>query len=107
MLRVRTIGFVMKLVVSKRPCVKKRAASASQATDTETRLTSENNAYEGENIAVAEGTHDVHLSHEVLFSLTGRRLFQHFDSNNLRLLAVLSSQFTYNIGTNVCLISSR
>jgi hypothetical protein len=46
---------------------------------------------------VAEGTHDVHLSHKILFSLAGRRLFQHFDSHNLWLLAVLSFQFTYNV----------
>jgi hypothetical protein len=72
----------MKLVVSRRPYAK-LASSTS--------LTSENDAYEGEYVAVAEGTHDVHFSHKILFSLPGRRLFQYFDSHNLGLLAVLSS----------------
>lgn len=75
--------------------------STSLVTKTQTSLTSENDAYEGQYVAMAEGTHDIHLSHEILFSLTGRRLFQHFDSHNLRLLAVLSSQFAYNIRTIV------
>jgi hypothetical protein len=56
-------------------------------------LTSENNAYEGQYVAVPEGTHDVHFSHEILLCLAACRLLQHFDSHDFRLLTIFSPQF--------------